>query len=201
MAASAATRGASANACETSRHSSAGGPTRRRQPDQLAVESEHVRRAGAAQLQRGGRDCVEDRLHIRRRLADHAQDLARRGLLLQGFQQALPVRRAGDLPRFAGHKCPRFSLGLCRFCARSIGPPCQSHGYRRGAIDDDLREDSLAALLVVSSSHRNSDCGMVSPTVFARNATAYEPKLRAQRRASTAFPNILVPESMSGIGR
>ena len=38
-----------------------------------------------AKLQCGRRDGVEHRLHIGRRLADHAQDLARRRLLLQRF--------------------------------------------------------------------------------------------------------------------
>ena len=54
-----------------------------RQMDQLAVECKDECRTGTAQLQRGRRDRVEHRLHICWRLADHAQDLARRGLLLQ----------------------------------------------------------------------------------------------------------------------
>ena len=54
-----------------------------RQMDQLAVEREDVRGVGAAKLQSGSRDRIEDRLHIRLRSTDHAKDLARRRLLLE----------------------------------------------------------------------------------------------------------------------
>src|SRR5216683_6632687 len=41
--------------------------------------------APAAEADRAGHDCLEDRLHIRRRAADGLQDLARRCLLLAGL--------------------------------------------------------------------------------------------------------------------
>src|SRR5437773_9855996 len=53
--------------------------------DQLAIEREDIRRSGAAKFQCCSRDRVEYRLHIRLRLADYTQDLARGGLLLQGL--------------------------------------------------------------------------------------------------------------------
>src|SRR5438046_5566037 len=52
---------------------------------ELAVERVDIRRTGAAKLHGGRRDGVEYRLHIRLRLADYTQDLARGGLLLQGL--------------------------------------------------------------------------------------------------------------------
>ncbi len=58
---------------------------RSHQVDQLAVERRDQRRAGTAQLQRRRPDRLEHGLRIRWRLADDAQDLARRGLLLQGL--------------------------------------------------------------------------------------------------------------------
>ena len=51
--------------------------------DQLAVERRDDGGRCRAELQRGRRDRVEHGLHIGRRLADHAQDLARRRLLLE----------------------------------------------------------------------------------------------------------------------
>ena len=53
--------------------------------DQLPVERHDGSRAGAAQFQRGRRNGVEDRLYVLLRTTDHAQDLARRGLLFQGL--------------------------------------------------------------------------------------------------------------------
>ncbi len=60
------------------------------QVDQLAVEREDVDRFRTTKLQRGLRDGVEHRLHIGRRLADHAQDLARCRLALERLHQ-VPV--------------------------------------------------------------------------------------------------------------
>ena len=76
---------------------------------ELAVEPEHVRKQAAAQRDRVARDGVEYRLHIRRRTADHPQDLARRGLLLERFLRlvagaaeldfgALALRDVGERP-------------------------------------------------------------------------------------------------------
>src|SRR6185503_7995253 len=55
--------------------------------DELAVVSEDSAELGVAKTQRVGRDRFEDRLHIRWRAADDAQDLAGRGLLLQRFRE------------------------------------------------------------------------------------------------------------------
>ena len=58
----------------------------------LAVEPEKRAEIGLAKAQRVGRDRVEYRLHIRRRPADHAQDLAGRGLLLQRLREVAVAR-------------------------------------------------------------------------------------------------------------
>ena len=56
--------------------------------DQLAIKSKDVGQAGAAQLERGGRDRFKHGLHIPRRLADHPQDFARCRLLFIGVCEA-----------------------------------------------------------------------------------------------------------------
>src|SRR5262249_33026631 len=53
-----------------------------RDVDELAVERKNSAAFGIAKLARIARDSLEDRLHVALRLADHAQDVARGGLLL-----------------------------------------------------------------------------------------------------------------------
>src|SRR5438309_11991501 len=53
--------------------------------EQLAVELKEGAEESVAQSHGASDDRVEDRLHVCRRLADHAKDLARRRLLLQGL--------------------------------------------------------------------------------------------------------------------
>ena len=52
---------------------------------QLAVESRHDADVGVAELLGPLADDVEDRLDVGRRARDDAQDLAGRGLLLEGL--------------------------------------------------------------------------------------------------------------------
>ena len=60
--------------------------------NQLAVERDRRADVGVAQFASGRRDRVEDRLDVGLRLADHAQDLAGRRLLLQRFRQVAIAR-------------------------------------------------------------------------------------------------------------
>jgi len=61
--------------------------------EQLSVVSEDAGDLRIAEARRAVRDGVKDRLDIRRRAGDHAQNLARRRLLLEGLRQgALHVR-------------------------------------------------------------------------------------------------------------
>ena len=55
--------------------------------DQLTVEMEDAGDPGPAHSYRARRDRVEDRLNVGRRLADHAEDLAGRRLLLLSLNQ------------------------------------------------------------------------------------------------------------------
>src|SRR5215471_2029144 len=64
--------------------------------DEFAVEPEYGAQPGIAEAQRTCRDAVEYRLYVCRRAADHSQDIAGRGLLLQrlahlsmGFRERL----------------------------------------------------------------------------------------------------------------
>ncbi len=63
-----------------------------REVHQLAVEPEDGAQQSVAQPHGASHDRIEDRLDVRRRLADHAQDLARRGLLLQRLAEIAVAR-------------------------------------------------------------------------------------------------------------
>ena len=54
-----------------------------REVHQLAIEPEDGAQHPVAESHGAPHDRIEDRLHVGRRLADHAQDLAGRSLLLQ----------------------------------------------------------------------------------------------------------------------
>src|SRR5262249_58996930 len=75
--------------------------------DELAIEPYDCRKAAAAQFLAGGCNRVEHRLHIGWRLADHAQDLARRGLLLECL---------GDIPIALLELCEQSHILDCDEC-------------------------------------------------------------------------------------
>ncbi len=76
-------------------HGFGGDPVDRGQRDHLAVEPRNDGDARVAQLARALREQIEHRLHIGRRAADHAQDLAHRGLLRERL-----LRLIARLPQF-----------------------------------------------------------------------------------------------------
>ena len=55
----------------------------------LPVESEDVAELGVAELRRAQRDRIKHRLHVRRGTRNDAENLARRGLLFEGFRKLL----------------------------------------------------------------------------------------------------------------
>src|SRR4029453_9571169 len=64
----------------------------RRHTDKLALVAEHCGRPGPEQPHDAVGNGLEDRFHVHWRVADHPQDLARRGLLLQGCGQVTVTR-------------------------------------------------------------------------------------------------------------
>src|SRR5262245_24440971 len=88
--------------------------------EHLAVEPENKRRDSATERDSVPRDGVEDRLGIRRRTRDDAQDLARRRLLLQGLghlgmgvgQRAVLLLQLGEQPRVLNGDHGLISEGL-----------------------------------------------------------------------------------------
>src|SRR5215831_15340333 len=81
--------------------------------EQVAIESENYSELRPAKPDRAGHDRIEDGLNIRRRAANHPQDLARRRLLRHGFSQCAP-EAFGQLAldacalRFSELSCSRF---------------------------------------------------------------------------------------------
>src|SRR4029453_10786118 len=67
-------------------------PVMRRKPKLIAVTQTHHGVKGLAEPCRVRRDSIEDRLEVGRRVADHAQDLAGRGLLLLRLNQLAVAR-------------------------------------------------------------------------------------------------------------
>ena len=63
---------------------------------ELAIEPEHLRRQAFAERPRVAGDGLEDRLHVVWRFADDAQNLGRRGLLLQRFLRFVEQPRVLD---------------------------------------------------------------------------------------------------------
>jgi hypothetical protein len=60
--------------------------------DQLTVEPVNPRQIRPAEQRRRSRDCIEGRLHSRRRARDNAQDLGRRRLPLKRLRQVAVSR-------------------------------------------------------------------------------------------------------------
>ena len=65
--------------------------------DAIILDSEHPAGYGLAQPGGTRRDSIEYGLHVRRRLTDHAEDLAGRRLLLQCLRLTLQRRRKARL--------------------------------------------------------------------------------------------------------
>jgi hypothetical protein len=72
------------------------GTTERHEVNQVTVERVDPCERGVTQGSRIHRYCLKHRLHIALRLADRAQDLARRGLLLEPFLQFCEQTRVLD---------------------------------------------------------------------------------------------------------
>src|SRR5260370_36096637 len=74
--------------------------------EQLSVESEDASDLRIAEARRAVRDGVKDRLDIRQRAGDHAQNLARRRLLFQRVGQSLLQSLALASLELAGFRLP-----------------------------------------------------------------------------------------------
>ena len=106
--------------------------------NQLTVEAVDAAHPSVGELHCAPEDAVEDGLEIRGRARDHAQDLARRGLLLQGlgqvaFQLGVRSTRGGSLEGRTTLAAIRVARGIVVLAPGTVhAAPSQRIGARNG---------------------------------------------------------------------
>ena len=161
--------------------------------DQLAVEREDHSEGRLAQLPRIRRDRLEHRLHVALRLADHAQDLAGRRLLLQRFGQVAVARlQLVEQPRVLDRDHRLVGEGLehgdlsfgehRRFGAsdgdRSNRAAVAEHRHGKDAAKPGRLSQALQAIFGILANIRNVDDGSGENGAGGRTAAARRHRVR-----------------------